>query len=67
MSYDTVATISQVASLLFFIALFVAVLVYVFWPGNRRRFDDAQRRALDLDSRRSGQTSAPAIKCEGRP
>ncbi|MGI9410505.1 MAG: cbb3-type cytochrome c oxidase subunit 3 [Hyphomicrobiaceae bacterium] len=66
MSYDTVATISQVASLLFFIALFVAVLVYVFWPGNRRRFDDAQRRALDLDSRKSDESAAQTIKCEGQ-
>ncbi len=48
MSYDTVATFSQVTSLLFFIACFIGVLVYVFWPGNKRRFDEAQRRALDL-------------------
>lgn len=66
MNYDTVATISQVASLLLFIALFVAVLVYVFWPGNRRRFDDAQRRALDLDSRKSDESAAQTIKCEGQ-
>ncbi|MGD9785373.1 MAG: cbb3-type cytochrome c oxidase subunit 3 [Hyphomicrobiaceae bacterium] len=51
MSYDTVATFSQVTSLLFFIALFVGVVVYVFWPGNRKKFDDAQRRALELDKK----------------
>ena len=67
MSYDTVATISQVSSLLFFIALFLAVLIYVFWPGNRRRFDDAQRRALGLDTKKSGNQSAPTTTCEGRP
>jgi len=49
MTYDTVATFSQVASLLFFIAMFIAVLAYALWPGNRRRFDAAQRKALDLD------------------
>ena len=48
MSYDTVATFSQVASLLLFIALFIAVLAYTFWPGSRKRFDDIQRKALDL-------------------
>ena len=48
MSYDTVATFSQVASLLLFIALFFGVLAYAFWPGSQRRFDEAQRRALDL-------------------
>ncbi len=48
MSYETVATVSQVTSLLFFIGCFFAVLAYVFWPGNKRRFDEAQARALDL-------------------
>ena len=49
MTYDTVATFSQVTSLLLFITLFFGVLVYAFWPGNRRRFEAAQRDALDLD------------------
>ena len=49
MTYDTVATFSQVASLLFFIAMFIGVIVYTFWPGNRQKFDEAQRKALDLD------------------
>jgi cytochrome c oxidase cbb3-type subunit 4 len=49
MTYETVAQFSQVASLLFFIALFIGVLAYVFWPGNRRRLETAQRKALDLD------------------
>ena len=51
MTYDTVATFSQVALLLiFFIALFIGVLIYAFWPGNRRRFDEAQRsRALGFE------------------
>ena len=25
----------------FFITLFVVVVAYVFWPGNRRKFEDA--------------------------
>ena len=48
MTYDTVATLSQVVSLLMFIAMFVAVLAYALWPSNKRRFEAAQRRALDL-------------------
>ena len=54
MSYDTVATFSQVASLLLFVALFFAVLAYVFWPGNRKRFEKAQRSALHLDEKANG-------------
>lgn len=51
MSYDTVATISQVTSLLMFIGMFAAVLVYALRPKNGPRFEAAQRRALDLEQR----------------
>jgi cytochrome c oxidase cbb3-type subunit 4 len=50
-SYDTIATISQVTSLLMFIGMFIAVLAYALWPDNGKRFENAQRRALDLDSK----------------
>jgi cytochrome c oxidase cbb3-type subunit IV len=53
MTYDTVATLSQVTSLLMFIAMFVAVVAYAFWPKNTPRFEEAQRRALDLEQRSS--------------
>lgn len=49
MTYDTIATISQVTSLLMFIAMFIAVLAYALWPNNGGKFEQAQRRALDLD------------------
>ena len=49
MTYETIATLSQVASLLMFIAMFLAVLAYALWPKNAQRFEAAQRRALDLD------------------
>ena len=48
MTYDTVATLSQVISLLMFIAMFAGVVAFALWPGNKPRFEEAQRRALDL-------------------
>ena len=51
MTYNTVATFSQVTSLLMFIAMFAAVLVYALWPANGKRFDEIQRQSLDLDGR----------------
>ena len=67
MTYDTIATISQVTSLLLFIGMFAAVLTYALWPKNAVRFDSAQRRALDLEpehdssaSRREGGTHEQA-------
>jgi cytochrome c oxidase cbb3-type subunit 4 len=50
MTYDTVASISQVTSLLMFVAMFVALVTYAMWPNNGPRFERAQRRALDLDT-----------------
>jgi cytochrome c oxidase cbb3-type subunit 4 len=49
MTYDQVATISQVTSLLMFVSMFLAVLAYALWPSNGPRFDRLQRQALDLD------------------
>ena len=49
MTYATIATISQVTSLLIFIAMFVAVLAYALRPANGKRFDHIQRQSLDLD------------------
>jgi cytochrome c oxidase cbb3-type subunit 4 len=51
MTYDVVATISQVTSLLMFFAMFLAVLAYALWPGNKKRFDEAQCAALDLEAK----------------
>jgi cbb3-type cytochrome oxidase subunit 3 len=57
MSYDTVATISQVASLLLFVGMFLAVLSYALKPSNGTRFDRAQRAALELETS-SNETAA---------
>lgn len=56
MSYDTVAAISQVTSLLMFVGMFLAVLVYALRPSNGARFERAQRTALDLDPSRTEKT-----------
>ncbi len=50
MSYEQVAAISQVISLLMFFTMFLAVLAYALWPANGRRFDEIQRQSLDLDA-----------------
>ncbi len=57
MTYDTVATFSQVTSLLMFVAMFAAVVAYALWPRNGKTFDEVQRQALDLggDRRKGGR------------
>ncbi len=49
MTYDTVATISQVSSLFLFLFLFLGIVVYVLLPSTKRKLDKAQHLALDLD------------------
>ena len=43
MSYEQVASISQVAALLFFMALFIGIVAYAFWPGNNKKFEEAAK------------------------
>ena len=50
MTYEQVASITQVAALLLFFALFVGVLIYAFWPGNKKRFERAARLPLEQGS-----------------
>jgi cbb3-type cytochrome oxidase subunit 3 len=49
MTYNTIAALSQVTSLLMFVAMFAAVLIYALRPANGKRFDHIQRQSLDLD------------------
>jgi cytochrome c oxidase cbb3-type subunit 4 len=49
MTYEQVASITQLAALLFFVVLFVGVLIYVFWPGNKKAFEEAARLPLEKD------------------
>jgi cbb3-type cytochrome oxidase subunit 3 len=59
MTYDTVATVSQVTSLIMFLVMFLVVIGYVLWPKNLEKFDTAARTALDLDK---GKTSTRGKK-----
>ena len=57
MTYDTVASVCQVVSLLLFMGLFVVVLAYALKPSNGARFERAQRAALDLEHARPEDTA----------
>jgi len=49
MTYEQVAGITQVAALVFFVALFVGVVIYAFWPGNKKRFEKDAEIPLNKD------------------
>ncbi len=50
MTYETVAAVSQVAAMLVFIAVFIAVVAFAYWPGHESKFTAEQRKSLDLDA-----------------
>jgi cytochrome c oxidase cbb3-type subunit 4 len=41
LSYKEVLTFAQSWDAVYFFALFVIVLIYVFWPSNQRKFEEA--------------------------
>ena len=51
LDHDTLVAFSKSWGLFYLIALSIAVLVYTFWPSNRKTFDDAKRNIFDKDDR----------------
>ena len=49
MTYHDVAAFTQSFSLLLFFVLFIGVVIYALWPGNRKVFERASRMPLDND------------------
>jgi cytochrome c oxidase cbb3-type subunit 4 len=47
MTHHAVTVLSQTVALILFVALFVGVVIYVFWPGNKKKFDDAAQVPLE--------------------
>ena len=45
--HDTLVLLSKTAGLFYLIALSVGVLVYVYWPSNRKKFDHAAGAILE--------------------
>lgn len=49
MTYQDVSAFAQAWGLIYFIALFAAVLLYTFWPRNKTMFEKAARLPLEED------------------
>jgi cytochrome c oxidase cbb3-type subunit 4 len=48
-TYKNLAEFAQTWGLVYFVAVFLAVVVYAFWPSNKKKFDEAARMPLDED------------------
>lgn len=53
MSYETVVTITQTLALIFFVLLFLGVVAYALWPGNREKFKRAARLPFETGEDRN--------------
>jgi cytochrome c oxidase cbb3-type subunit 4 len=51
LDHDAVVAFSKSWGLFYLIAFVLAVLVYTFWPSNRKRFDRAKKSILDQDDK----------------
>jgi cytochrome c oxidase cbb3-type subunit 4 len=48
-TYRVLAEFAQSWGLLYFVAVFVAVVAYALWPSRKQQFDDAARMPLRED------------------
>ncbi|MGJ8562557.1 MAG: cbb3-type cytochrome oxidase subunit 3 [Alphaproteobacteria bacterium] len=49
MSYETLAHIVKIGGTVFFTGFFAVTVLYVLWPRNRKRFDEAAQLPLSTD------------------
>lgn len=49
MTYENASAFAQTSGLLYFFGIFLAVILYAFWPRNRSRFDAAAHLPLIED------------------
>lgn len=47
--HDTAVAFSKSWGLFYLIALSIGVIVYTFWPSNKKRFDRAKHAILEAD------------------
>ncbi|MGA7323873.1 MAG: cbb3-type cytochrome c oxidase subunit 3 [Rhodomicrobium sp.] len=57
MTYESIQSISALTGLLLFVTLFTGVLIYVFWPGNAKGFDEASLIPFHKDEPSAGGQS----------
>ena len=50
MTYETIAYFVKTYWWLQFIAMFVGVIIYAYWPGNREMFDSAANIPFEDDN-----------------
>lgn len=47
MTYEQLAAFAQTTGMIYFIAIFAGVCLYVVWPSNKAKFDKAARMPIE--------------------
>ncbi|MBF0358187.1 MAG: cbb3-type cytochrome c oxidase subunit 3 [Magnetococcales bacterium] len=50
MDFNSILLFSKQFALVWFFLIFVGIVVVVYWPGNKKRFEDEGRKILDDDN-----------------
>lgn len=53
MEHETTVWFSKSFGLFYLFGLFIAVLIYVYWPSNKKRFEDAANSILNGEDKPS--------------
>ncbi|MEQ1953347.1 cbb3-type cytochrome c oxidase subunit 3 [Mesorhizobium sp. CN2-181] len=51
LGHESIVGFAKSWGLFYLLALAAAVLIYTFWPSNKKRFDRAKKSILDKDDR----------------
>ncbi len=51
LSHDTIVAFSKSWGLFYLMGFFLCVIVYAFWPSNKKRFDRAKKSILEKDDK----------------
>jgi cytochrome c oxidase cbb3-type subunit 4 len=51
LDHQSVVAFSKSWGLFYLMGFFLCVVVYAFWPSNRKRFDRAKRSILERDDK----------------
>lgn len=49
--HNTLVAFAKSWGLFYLMAFFIAVVIYAFWPSNRKRFNRAKNSILDRDDK----------------
>jgi cytochrome c oxidase cbb3-type subunit IV len=63
--HDTLVAFAKSGGLFYFIAFSIGVLIYTFWPSNRKKFDRAKHDVLDWED--GPEAEEPSVEEQAVP